>query len=211
MTLSVEQIQDNHDEYVRLVKTLPYSEEVLKSFLEWLEARTDFFTAPASTRYHNACEGGLCAHTLNVVHVLSDLVKTDDLGGNWMLVALLHDLSKVNYYEETYQNKKIYSENGTKSDNLGRFDWHSVPGYRVKDAADRFVYASHAQTAEYLARCFFPLNLEESCAILHHMGPYDSAASTGDQLSTIFSKHPLAALLHAADFLATHTMESSFE
>lgn len=210
--ISAAQIQSNHEEYVRLIKSLPYPEETIQHFITWLETHTDFFTAPASSRYHNACEGGLCAHTLNVAKVLGTLVAyKEELNGNWLLVALLHDLSKVNYYEETIQNKKVYSENGSKTDNMGRFDWQAVQGYRVKDPSNRFIYASHAQTAEYLARCFFPLNVEESCAILHHMGPYDSAVATGDQLSTIFSRHPLATLLHTADFIATHVLESDIE
>ena len=40
-----------------------------EKLLAWLEG-TDFFTAPASTRFHAAYEGGLLDHSLNVYNVL---------------------------------------------------------------------------------------------------------------------------------------------
>ena len=40
--------------------------------LDFLEHKSDFFTAPASARYHGAYEGGLCEHSLNVYHCLVD-------------------------------------------------------------------------------------------------------------------------------------------
>ena len=46
--------------------TRPGSEKLL----DWLDTKTDFFTAPASTRFHGAYDGGLCAHSLNVYRVL---------------------------------------------------------------------------------------------------------------------------------------------
>ena len=56
---------------------MDYRQEFIESFrrdvqrpgaeklLEWLDT-TDFFTAPASTRFHGACESGLVLHSLNV-------------------------------------------------------------------------------------------------------------------------------------------------
>ena len=38
--------------------------------LDFLENKSDFFTAPASTRFHGACEGGLLRHSLNVYECL---------------------------------------------------------------------------------------------------------------------------------------------
>ena len=37
--------------------------------LEFLQ-KSDFFTAPSSTRYHGAYEGGLVQHSVNVYHCL---------------------------------------------------------------------------------------------------------------------------------------------
>ena len=39
--------------------------------LEWMK-KTDFFTAPASTRFHCACKGGLLKHSINVYRVLRE-------------------------------------------------------------------------------------------------------------------------------------------
>ena len=33
-----------------------------EKLLDWLDNKTDFFSAPASTRFHGACDGGLCMH-----------------------------------------------------------------------------------------------------------------------------------------------------
>ena len=38
--------------------------------LDYLRTGTDFFTAPASTRYHGAHEGGLLEHSLTVMKLL---------------------------------------------------------------------------------------------------------------------------------------------
>jgi len=67
--------------------------------LEWLE-RTDFFTAPASTRYHGACESGLVMHSLNVYKVLKERNDIDKMYSDEsiVLVALCHDFCKINFY-----------------------------------------------------------------------------------------------------------------
>ena len=71
------------------------------ALLDYLEHKSDFFTAPASARYHLACEGGLCEHSLNVYHCLVDYLQRErvqELYGleyseeSVAVVALLHDL-----------------------------------------------------------------------------------------------------------------------
>ena len=47
------------------------------ALLNYLENKSDFFTAPASARYHLACEGGLCEHSLNVYHCLVDYLQRE--------------------------------------------------------------------------------------------------------------------------------------
>ena len=106
--------------------------------LEWLcSPYCDFFTAPASTRFHGSVPGGLCAHSLNVYDCLCDYMKHTDLGKsmrdregnpyteeNLAIAALLHDLCKVNFYKETTRNVK---KNGV---------WETVPYYSIEDNAD---------------------------------------------------------------------------
>ena len=44
--------------------------------LEWME-KADFFTAPASTRYHLACAGGLMQHSVHVYQRLEKLCTSE--------------------------------------------------------------------------------------------------------------------------------------
>ena len=83
--------------------TRPGSEKLL----DWLDKKTDFFTAPASTRFHGACEGGLCMHSLNVYHALHDSFFTEgESEESYAICALLHDLCKANYYKLGTRNVK---------------------------------------------------------------------------------------------------------
>ena len=79
--------------------------------LAWLET-TDFFEAPASTRFHLSCPGGLVEHSIHVYHRLHDLYvserqRAEDqpfielLNGEEETIAicaLLHDICKANFY-----------------------------------------------------------------------------------------------------------------
>lgn len=114
----------------------------------------------------------------------------------------------MNFYEKSFSNKKVYSDTGSKYDAMGRYDWVSVPGYSIKDSSDRFVYGSHEQTAEFMARMLIPLTVEESVAIIHHMGgqSWDSAK---DNIAEVYSKYPLATLLHLADMISTYVLENN--
>ena len=76
--------------------------------LEWLKS-TDFFTAPASTRFHGAYPGGLVKHSLNVYYAL---LGNFNLRGLYSLqtqtiVALLHDVCKANYYAGEYPDYTV--------------------------------------------------------------------------------------------------------
>ena len=173
---------------------------------------SDFFTAPASTMYHNAFKGGLADHCINVYYNLKSLVERKHLEDviseeSIIICGLLHDMAKINLYEPSIKNKKVYSENGSKSDNLGRFDWVSEQSWKKVDEHDRFNYGNHEETSEYMVRWYIPLTLEESIAILHHHGGkgYDS---TQQNISYIMSTNPLLTLLHAADMISTFVDEN---
>ena len=100
--------------------TRPGSEKLL----DWLDKKTDFFTAPASTRFHGACEGGLCMHSLNVYHALHDSFFTEgENEESYAICALLHDLCKANYYKLGTRNVK----------NEATGQWEKAPFYSVDD------------------------------------------------------------------------------
>ena len=203
-------IETNWEKFKELL--LSTGRENIEELITYLETKTDFKYAPASTKYHGAFKGGLCEHSLAVYEIIMRLNAIyEELYGeafdksSLIIVSLLHDISKTNVYEETVINKKIYSNEGSKFDELGKFDWVSVKSYKVKDLKDRFVFVNHETTSEFIIRQFLDLSIAESISIMtHHNGmgsdsiPYEA---TGPNLS----KYPLSLLLHEADLMAAYT------
>lgn len=165
-----------------------------EKLLEWMET-TDFFTAPASTRFHAAHEGGLLEHSINVYEVL--VAKhydpaSDDLE-SFTLVSLLHDLCKAGFYTVSYRNAKNAAG-----------EWEKVPYYTVDD---QFPYG-HGEKSVYLIERFVRLKTEEAVAIRWHMGGFDDSAKAGSfALANAFEKYPLAVKLHLSDLEATYLCE----
>ena len=119
-------------------------------------------------------------------------------------------MSKINQYEISIRNKKVYSENGKQYDNHGRYDWVAEEGYKVRDFKDRFTYGSHSVNSVYMITRYIATTYEEELAILHHMGGKDysdDGADNGKITSEAFNKNTLALLLHIADLQATYIDE----
>lgn len=219
--LTEEQIELNKNRFLSLVKSITREGVNMERLIAQLEG-SDFFEAPASAIYHNAFRGGLCAHCLNVYDTLVDFCEAlyhDVYDKNEQfvskscpysedtikIVALFHDFDKMNKYERTVQNKKIYSETGTKYDEMGKYDWVSVPGYKRKDAKDTFVLGTHGENSVFMTETFIPLSTEEHAAILAHHACYDNPKL---DTTTIYSRYHLACLLHVADLTSTMVLES---
>ncbi len=174
-----------------------YNEKITRKgadkLLAWLENQ-DFFTAPASTRYHAAYEGGLVEHSLNVYHVLMERFDpARDNAESFALVSLLHDVCKTGFYAIEMRNRK---------NKLGQ--WESVPFYTVDD---QFPYG-HGEKSVYLIERFLRLTTEEAVAIRWHMGGFDEAVRGGSfALAHAYEKYPLAVKLHMADLEATYLRE----
>lgn len=182
------------DEFIEIYKkniSRVGSEELLK----WISG-TDFFTAPASTKFHCACEGGLVMHSLNVYKVLVDRYFDDETDSleSFTICALLHDLCKAQFY-------KISTKN-VKNEITGV--WEKQPFYQVEDA---FPYG-HGEKSVFLIERFMRLKTSEAMAIRWHMGGFDeSAKSGGFAISLAFDKFPLAVKMHIADLEATYLKE----
>lgn len=223
--LTPEQIAENKTTFINILRSISRKGCNIEGLISKLES-SDFFTAPASTKYHGSFEGGLCWHSLNVYNQLSKLVAekaidklSDEKGTSYILnnnitidsdsikiIALLHDFSKMNFYETYIMNKKVYSATGSKFDEQGRFDWVAVQAYKVREPENRFVFSTHGHTSEYMTSCFIPLELEESAAITWHMGGMDAQNMSAD-VSLVYNQYPLAMLLHLADMVATYIDE----
>ncbi len=164
--------------------------------LSWLK-KTDFFTAPASTRFHGDHEGGLCEHSLNVYHRLQGEISSVGLeisDESIAICGLLHDICKANFYKVSQRN--------VKNEKTGK--WEKQPFYQVED---QFPYG-HGEKSVFLIERFMHLRTEEAVAIRWHMGGFDESVKGGSYaISGAFEKYPLALLLHAADLKATYLDE----
>ena len=186
----------NKEEFLQI-----YNEYVKRQgsqeFLDWL-LKTDFFTAPASTKYHGACEGGLLLHSLNVYKTLREryFEEGKDSEESFAICALLHDLCKAQFYKVSTRN--------VKNDVTGQ--WEKVPYYTVENAFP----SGHGEKSVFLIERFMRLKTSEAMAIRWHMGGFDDSARGGSfAISLAYEKYPLAVKLHLADLESTYLKEKN--
>ena len=162
--------------------------------LTWME-KTDFFTAPASTKFHCACEYGLVMHSLSVYQTMREMYFAEgDSEESFAVCALLHDICKAQYYKTSTRN--------VKNEETGQ--WEKQPYYAVEDS---FPYG-HGEKSVFLIERFMRLKVEEAVAIRWHMGGFDESVRAGGYaLSQAFDKYPLAVKLHLADLHSTYLKE----
>ena len=169
--------------------------------LEYMQSKNcDFFTAPASTRFHCSYEGGLCEHSLNVYDCLKSYLESDRAANGFGLhyseelvaiVSLLHDICKINTYVVSLRN--------VKNDKTGQ--WEKVPYY---DYNDTLPYG-HGEKSVYIVSGFMRLTREEAMAIRWHMG--FSGEENVKLIGTALRMYPLALALSIADAEASSFIE----
>ena len=159
----------------------------------WLIKESDFFTAPASNQYHGACEGGLVEHSLAVFDRLDSLLDAGMMTNtpipldSVVIVGLLHDICKANFYTIEYRNRK--NESG---------QWEKYPYYAFDDKFP----CGHGEKSVIILQKYIRLTDEEIMAIRWHMGLSDTDYGNRQSMSKAFNEYPLAVALHMAD-LAT--------
>ena len=178
------------EEFIKLLKST--NREGIDKLIEFIE-KTDFFKAPASTRFHGNFEGGLLEHSLKVYEILVDKVKNTSIPVNTpdeslVLIALLHDLCKVNYYKVDYRNAK--NEFG---------EWEKVPYYTVEDT----IPYGHGEKSVMMITEYIKLTSEEKYCIRWHMG-FSEPKELYGTLGEAFKKYPTALLVNEADLEATY-------
>lgn len=164
-----------------------------------LSENSDFFAAPASTKYHSAYEGGLCQHSINVYECLKAYCERSRVRDEYGLsvsdetiaiVGLLHDICKVNTYETSFRNAK--NDQGV---------WEKVPYYAFND---NLPYG-HGEKSVYIISGFMRLTREEAFAIRWHMG--FSGEENKNTIGKALEMFPLALAVNIADMEATFLIE----
>lgn len=159
----------------------------IENLIGWLES-TDFFEAPASTKYHGAYPGGLVKHSMNVLDRLRRKYADFPQGTKSetvAIVSLLHDVCKANFYRK---EETIY-----------------CGGQQViRYGYDNKLPIGHGEKSVILIQKHMKLTDEEIIAISWHMGAFDARVKGGSkELSQVWERYPLAFLMHIADMEAT--------
>lgn len=192
-------ITENKDKFVEIYRehiTRPGADKLLNYLLS---ESSDFFAAPASTRYHGAYEGGLCEHSIHVYECLKDYLERtrvqDEYGLNYpeesiAIVSLLHDICKVNLYRVNYRNAKNE-----------QCVWEKVPYYEFHDTLPY----GHGEKSVYIVSSYMRLTREEAMAIRWHMG--FSGEENTNTIGKALEMYPLALAVHIADMESTFYIE----
>lgn len=184
----------------------------MDKLLEYIR-KSDFYTAPASTKHHLAAPGGLLQHSLNVLDAMRGLLAFNSVTGTWeyhaafkivttipddsvTVMALLHDICKTHFYGTSTRNQK--------NDVTGK--WEKVPYYTVEDKMP----LGHGPKSAMIVKQYIELTTAEMYAIWWHMGfngNYENDTAAGAS----FEKYPLALALYTADMMASRLMEGEKE
>jgi hypothetical protein len=193
--------KDYKKEYEKIF-TDKIKREGADKLLEYLQG-TDFFTAPASTKFHSNHAGGLVEHCVKVYHRFVKTLefefgadyfkKNPEMVESAAVIALLHDMCKIGCYRVDERNVKVGNE------------WVKKPYYAYDDPLPY----GHGEKSVYMISGFIRLSREEAMAINWHMGAYDARNNPGSwTLSDAFQKYPIALLFHVADNLASYLDET---
>ena len=170
------------EEFIKLLRET--NRDGIENLIDFLN-KSDFFEAPASTRFHGCYEGGLLEHSMKVYEILK--TKTED-SSSVKIIALLHDICKANFYKVDYRNAK--NEQGV---------WEKVPYYTIDDT----IPYGHGEKSVMMISEFIKLTPEERYAIRWHMG-FTEPKELYSTIGAAYKKYPVALLVHEADLEATY-------
>ncbi len=178
------------EEFLNLLRKV--NREGMGNLIDFLE-KSDFFKAPASTRFHGDYEGGLVEHSLKVYEILKHKVEHNIKGvtvpeESIIIIGLLHDICKTNFYKVDYRNAK---------NALGV--WEKVPYYTIEDT----IPYGHGEKSVMMITEYIKLTPEEKYAIRWHMG-YTEPKEVYNTIGAAYTKYPIALLTHEADLEATY-------
>lgn len=172
--------------------------------------KSDFYTAPASTKYHLACESGLLQHSLNVLDALRTILVYSKADNTWqyqvagkvpaiipddsvIIMALLHDICKTYFYGTSMRN--------VKNEKTGK--WEKAPYYTIDDKMP----LGHGAKSAMIIKTYMELTNMEMYAIWWHMG-FNGEKENDTCVGAAIEKYPAVLALHTADMQASKIMES---
>lgn len=188
---------------------------------------SDFYTAPASTKYHGSFMGGLLHHSLEVYknldkktsgsehNVWRETLAEENVGNDSIIiVALLHDICKTHFYTTELKNQKNYDQavvaaadrRQVKHDNNGDFIWETVSVYAVDDK----IPYGHGEKSVMMIENYISLKPVERYAIRWHMG-FTEPKELYNTLTAAIERYPLVLALHEADLEASYLTEDRNE
>ena len=176
------------EQFIELLRST--DREGIEDLISFLE-KTDFFEAPASTRYHGAYKGGLLEHSLKVYEIFKEKVKNAGLDAKEdtvIISSLLHDICKLNFYKVDYRNAKN-----------AQGEWEKVPYYTIEDT----IPYGHGEKSVMMISEYIKLTSEEKYAIRWHMG-FTEPKEVYGTIGQAYKKYPIALLLFEADLEATY-------
>ena len=192
--ISEVELLENKNKYIELLKST--NRENIDKVIELLK-NSDFFEAPASTKYHDNFKGGLCYHSLKVYNNLVRLNKEYDLHfdeSSMIIMGLLHDICKINCYVKDKKNVKVGG------------NWMTVDYWSFKDELP----IGHGQKSVILLlEQGISLTNLELTSIVGNMNGYDK--SDMFDASNIFNLDSDTIWLHLADFIASYYERSHLD
>ena len=187
--LTPEQIEGNKKEILDIFAQYVHRDGIEK-LLDYLVNKSDFFTAPASTRFHGSYDGGLAQHSLNVYHCFKAYLERERV----------RDMYKLTASEETIAIcALLHGTRNVKNEQTGQ--WDKVPTYFFDD---KLPYG-HGEKSVYMITGFMRLTREEAFAIRYHMG--FSGEENANNVGKAFEMFPLAFALSTADMEASYFLD----
>ena len=187
------------EEFLALLRST--ERDGIENLIEYLENKTDFFSAPAASKFHNNFEGGLCEHCLNVYKNFKGLLemKNVELDEKSVIIsALLHDLCKCNYYIKEERNRKV--------DGV----WETYQQWSTNKQPA--IPLPHSSRSIRLIRSYIPLKFVEELIIFYHMGPFGGEDyEYRNMLQLAYERYPATLLFYLADTMSSYIDEKIIE
>lgn len=193
------------EEKIYLFKNLLLStnRKGIEKLIEFLETNTDFFSAPASNKYHSNYDNGLLDHSLIVYFtaqkykeiLINSREDIEDklLNESIIIVGLLHDICKIGFYKKVVKFRKNSQDK-----------WENYYGY---DFEDLFPIGHGEKSVIMLQNFGVELTAPEMLAIRYHMGMWENNNTLSGSYVTAIEKFPLISLFQIADYSSSLLLE----